>query len=484
MAGPRTPPEIFIRDPDYSPGSTTSEDPDFFQKMNIGGGKDKKKDPGNLTVKGVKATAEQKRNMAEVINTSDGIDNISDRPIVSVIEAVIIESEVQNLEGGDSTSSGILQLLSSTAQSMNINPRSIGDCVEAFHTRGFYVGKGSIQLNRENPNKSPGWIAQQCQGSAYPDRYDTVEAEAIRWLEAAHGGLLEGIETGGGEYRKSYQYERQDGESSWSCFQRLAGEVNWKIFPVGRALYYISEPDLMRQRTRYTITPDDDAIIEFEFDMDWNKPANEATMTVALERWGAPPGAVIILDGWGVPDGRWLIKSLRRDWFEPFAEVTLGQANPTKAEDAPGKGTHDSRTAVTGGTVSPKGGARSIVEQCATLAMEVGGSSIFVVSDSRPGSVTTGGNVSDHAENNSRRAARDIAKKGVNALTGPPSHELDKAVVAIGNAFGRKGYGNGTSGPFQNADTFQWHGYRVQIIWRTPQWGGHMGHIHVGARKA
>jgi hypothetical protein len=468
-------------DPDYRPAPRTEKDPNYFSQLDLG--TKKKKSKSNLTVKGVKADDEQKRNMAEVINTSDGIDNMNDRAELAVVEAVIIESEVKNLPGGHADSRGILQVRDSTAQSMNINNRSIPDCVTAFHERGFWVGKGSIKLARENPNKSSGWIAQQCQGSGFPDRYDTVEDEAKRWLEAAHGGLLEGIEVGGGEYRKSYQYERQEDESSWSCFQRLAGEVNWKCFPSGRALYYISEPDLYRRRVRYTVTPDDPAVIEFEFDMDWNKPANDATLTVDLGRWDGPPGSVVLLDGWGVPDGRWIVKSLRRDWFKDEAEITLGQPNPTKAEDAPGKGTHESRTATTGGTISAKGGARGIVEQCATLAMEVGGSGIFVVSDSRPGSTTTSGNVSDHSANNSRMAARDIAKKGVDALVGPPSHQLDKAVVAIGKAFGRKGYGDGTHGPFQSADSFQWHGFRIQIIWRTPQWGGHMGHIHVGARK-
>ena len=73
--------------------------------------------------------------------------------------------------------------------------------------------------------------------------------------------------------------------------------------------------------------------------------------------------------------------------------------------------------------------------------------------------------------------------RGRNLLTGPPSRRLDKAVVAIGRAFGRPGYGNGRSGPYQDADTFVWKGYRIQIIWRTPKWGGHMGHIHIGAKK-
>jgi hypothetical protein len=69
--------------------------------------------------------------------------------------------------------------------------------------------------------------------------------------------------------------------------------------------------------------------------------------------------------------------------------------------------------------------------------------------------------------------------RGIDALVGPPSGKLDKGVVAIGKAFG-KDYG---SGKRTIIDTFHWRDYRVQIIWRTPFYGGHMGHIHIGARR-
>ena len=135
------------------------------------------------------------------------------------------------------------------------------------------------------------------------------------------------------------------------------------------------------------------------------------------------------------------------------------------------------------GRITTAGGARGIVEQAAVLAAEVGGKGVYVGSSHRPGDVLASGQPSDHSQNNDRLAARDIGVRGRNLLTGPPSRRLDKAVVAIGHAFGRPGYGNGRSGPYQDADTFVWKGYRIQIIWRTPKWGGHMGHIHIGARK-
>lgn len=120
------------------------------------------------------------------------------------------------------------------------------------------------------------------------------------------------------------------------------------------------------------------------------------------------------------------------------------------------------------------GGARGIVDQVAARAAEAG---TVVVSGYRPGSTTTSGNASDHSHNDVNQAARDIGVQGVDALKGPPPPQLDKAIVLVGDYFG-KSYKGGK--PY--VDTFHWHGYRVQIIWRVPSYGGHLGHIHVGVK--
>lgn len=131
------------------------------------------------------------------------------------------------------------------------------------------------------------------------------------------------------------------------------------------------------------------------------------------------------------------------------------------------------------GTISGNlSSANGLVDAMVAVAQRAGGGGIYVVSGSRPGSTTSSGNVSDHADNSANRAARDIAVKGVNAITGPPMPELDKAVVAIGQALGR-GYKPGV----RIVDTFHKNGLQIQVIWRTPEYGGHMGHIHVGAHK-
>jgi hypothetical protein len=126
-----------------------------------------------------------------------------------------------------------------------------------------------------------------------------------------------------------------------------------------------------------------------------------------------------------------------------------------------------------GATAGPARGrnARQLVDELAQIAMAAGGGGVYIVSAYRPGDPL------DHGRNDASRAARDLAVKGVDAIKGPPMPELDRAVVAMGAAVGRS-YKPGQ----RIVDTFTFNGMRVQIIWRTPAYGGHMGHIHVGAR--
>jgi hypothetical protein len=194
----------------------------------------------------------------------------------------------------------------------------------------------------------------------------------------------------------------------------------------------------------------------------------------------------VLVEEEGPANGAWLVNEVTRPLWDKTATITCAKPIRKKAEPAP-----DTQTITFGGQpISGKvgkplgpsvarGGARAIVEAAAALARQVGGSKVYVVSGYRPGSTTTSGNPSDHSSNDARRAARDIGHRGTNALTGPPTRDLDKACVAIGQAFGRSYH----LGATVDADTFHWHGFQVQIIWRTPKYGGHMGHVHVGAHK-
>jgi len=441
----------------------------------------------NLTVKGAAATPEQKRVGQQVLDTCSqaGADP---RPTKACVCACIVESTMQNLKGHhDLDSQGVLQVRDSTAKPMGIDNLNVPECVTAFLKRGFWGKGGAIQIAQKNPGMSVGMVAQNTQGSAYPGRYDEVASEAQKWIDSYTGGAFgDAAADTGGSYAKSYQFAREADENSWDAIQRLADEVAWRFFVVGEAVYYMSEEALFRRRPRYEITADSEFLIDLAYDVDWGRPLSEATLTVALDRWGAPPGAVMLLDGFGPPDGRWLITSVRRDWFSPTAEITVKQPGKQKLEPTSERGQRATAATGAGGTTSAEGGrittvggAKGIVEQAAQIAAQAGGQGVTVVSSYRPGSTTTTGNQSDHAANTSAQAARDIAVQGIDALVGPPSPKLDDGVVAVGKAFG-KNYGNGKR---TIVDTFPWRGFRIQIIWRTPAYGGHMGHIHVGARK-
>jgi hypothetical protein len=152
---------------------------------------------------------------------------------------------------------------------------------------------------------------------------------------------------------KRYQFARNSDEDSWTAIQRLAQEVGWRCFIVGRSVYFMSEQALYGRRVRYEVHPDDPALLDLTYDVDWGRPVSEAALTVALDRWGAPPGSVVELTGWGPPDGRWLVASISRNWFEPSAQVNLVQ--PGKALLEPANERTQAAAASGGGATSAAG---------------------------------------------------------------------------------------------------------------------------------
>lgn len=166
------------------------------------------------------------------------------------------------------------------------------------------------------------------------------------------------------------------------------------------------------------------------------------------------------------------------DLLGDAVRATLNPAGGIRHFDTPAAALDASTAGAAEGAVTA-GDARALVDRAVALARTAGGGGIYVASGYRPGSTVGGGGASDHSGNDANRAARDIAVRGVNALSGPPMPELDRAVVAIGRAFGRDYKAGQTI-----IDTFTHGGLRVQVLWRTPLYGDHRGHIHVGARKA
>jgi hypothetical protein len=300
-------------------------------------------------------TGDRKANAARVLAAADKITS-DQRARIALVEACNIENQWSNSAvHNDADSEGILQARVGFVG--HENATNIDYCVGRFLNgpswTGAQGGKGAVALAKAFPSWSEGQIAQTIQGSAYPSRYDKTKSAAVDLLRqwGGAGGSPEGAATSYDvTYSTAYQFARDKDESAYTSIKRLGDEVNWKFFPVGEAVYFMSEEQLFNRRIRYTFRPGDNAILNLTYDADWGKPVSQCVVTVALDRWGAPPGAVVELEGWEVPDGRWLITGVRRDWFQPTAEVTLSQ--PGKAALEPAE-EQKSRTVTTpGGTQS------------------------------------------------------------------------------------------------------------------------------------
>jgi hypothetical protein len=348
-------PELMVKQPIDRPDSTGSTSKRTSSGGSGGdGGFSPNADLHGMDHNGSKypITGDKRRNAATVLATADEItDNRKAR--LALVEACNIENQWSNAARGDRDSQGILQVRRNMhgAKATDI-PWCVGRFLKGPSWTGAEGGKGAIALAKAHPDWSAGKIAQTIQGSAYPERYDKTKpaAEALLRAWGGAGGSSEGSgASGGGSYTKSYQYSRKRGESAYGSITRLAEEVGWRFYIVGRAVYFMSEEQLYNRRIRYTFKPGDNTILDLSYDIDWGKPVSECSLSVTLDRWGAPPGSVVELAGWDMPDGRWLVSSIRRDWFKPVAEVTLRQPGKAKMEPASEKVTRAS-TSSSGGT--------------------------------------------------------------------------------------------------------------------------------------
>jgi hypothetical protein len=292
-----------------------------------------------ITVKGTRATPDQRRNLHGVL-TECQAQGCSHDVMVATVCCVTQESVAKRLGYGDAAgpdSRGLFQQRAPWgSSSARLDPRK--------STRMFLTGGGGGQPGWKQKHGSlkrvPGSIESAVKAvQVSVGGYGQHEREARHTVKAWGGAGADGSSgSGGGTYTKSYQFTRNTGESSWDAIKRLADEVGWRCFVVGNSVYYMSESDLYARRARYEVAPDDASVLELTYDVDWGRPVSELTLTVALDEWGAPPGSVVLVDGYGPPDGRWLIVSTRRDYFEPTAEVQCRQPGKEKLEPANERG--------------------------------------------------------------------------------------------------------------------------------------------------
>ncbi|HWT23393.1 MAG TPA: hypothetical protein VN213_07795, partial [Solirubrobacteraceae bacterium] len=188
-----------------------------------------------VTIKGLRADAEQRRNIDLVLQVIEE-EKAPEKAALALIEACIQEATFRNLAGGDRDSVGILQLRAlhlGGSTSTRGGRRDVKLVARLFLTRGFWGRGGAIELARAHPNWTPGQIAQEVQGSGFPDAYEPHREEADAILQAG-GGAGETI-TVAEEY--IFRAGNLDGtrEDYWDAIQRLAGEVDWRAFVTDNA---------------------------------------------------------------------------------------------------------------------------------------------------------------------------------------------------------------------------------------------------------
>ncbi len=309
----------------------------------------------SVTVKGVPATRRQKDILDQAVTIGEDL-NAPSRAVIACVAALITESKASNLAGGDSTSTGPLQLLAKTAKNMRVNARDVPAVIRLFYTKGYWGKGGAIELARKNPTMGIHMIAQNVQGSGTSDGSNykawVDEAKSIVRAFAGTGGESTS-DSGARYYYKTFNYTRGiDGkkENTYQCSDRLAKEVNWRLFVVGKkTVVYQSEPSLFKQRPRMTITPTHPAVMSGSGDADVNKKVKTFRCEVRMKRWAARPGSIVIVDGWGVHDGRYLVDEIDRSLFSPLATVLLKKPENPKREPRPEQAARDSGEGGVGG---------------------------------------------------------------------------------------------------------------------------------------
>lgn len=307
--------------------------------------KDAKRESGFAThakvkVADITANSGQLQNMKIALDTAVS-HKAGDKATLALVEACIVEPGETVATGFftnpskavDHTSTGILQLLSTTAHGLGISATDVAACCAAFLTRGFFGQGGAIQLAKDHPNWSAGQVAQAVQGSAFPGRYDTYRTDAQGVIDAYTGsadGALTGSSADAGSYAKTYYFRRgQDGkrEDSWTAIRRLAKEVNWYAFCEDGTIYFLSPEHMRASRPRMLVAigaPGIEGEPTFSYDTS-PKVENTISVQARVGEWDAPPGSVVEVDGHGPLDGRdWIVQQIVRASFASnLSQITV-----------------------------------------------------------------------------------------------------------------------------------------------------------------
>jgi len=315
---------------------------------------------GHITVKGQPARSDQVAILDGCLQEASAL-GASDLAAEALVVALIQEQTVSWNKPGDPSQRGPLSLLDSTVRGIQaesghgfIDPFNLKEITDHFMTAGFYKYGGAMDLAKQEPTASPSHIGTKVEGPAaeYPSSWNAEAKEIVKQFKgqglsfSGTGGSSNNGSSAPREHRvtrtKEYEYTRgQPGEpeDTFSCALRLAEEVEWRFFVVGRksglqAVYYVQDDDLIKAKPRYIIDPETPGVGKVTFDVELGKrlivlkskrkaKPSEAQLEVRLDRWDAPPGTVIELKGYGPGDGKWLVDTIERSLYEASGTVHL-----------------------------------------------------------------------------------------------------------------------------------------------------------------
>jgi hypothetical protein len=329
-----------------------------------------KREARGLTVKGAKMTPEQRKNANLVLAVAEAEDAPHNAKL-ALAEACIVESRFRNLPDGDGSSVGILQVTSGK----KFNRRDVERCAQEFLVNGF-TGRGGAITLANTTTMSPGEIAQACQGSAYPDRYEQFRAEANAIVKAFDGGDLAEPNPQRTRYTDNAYWfalgQVGQPESAWDCITRLAEEVNWRLFCKDGIIFYMPDDDLYRQEpkrslsrsTLFFVTETAKSIIksgsmivtDMSFDWDQGKPVYEMAISLA-DRVKLRHGEAIETTGFGPASTRWLVWETTKTLMSDTTDLVLRSPQRAKKEPTAGTTPHTlGDPAKAKGAVDPKSG--------------------------------------------------------------------------------------------------------------------------------
>lgn len=302
----------------------------------------------DMTVKHQPANPEQGANAHAILAAGDAAianTNPHKRKImVCAIMTAIQESSITNLPGGvaldGSDSKGVFQQRASQGW-----PAS-GDVV--IDANAFF--SAAISLDASDGTSNYNDLCQRVQNSGKPYAYGQWRTEAERWVShygapgqdaiiqatfANQSAQYMGVE-GSYHFYRGIPPSRKSAswlpESTWSCIQRLAIEVNWRAFFVSGLFCFISEDDLFKSKPVAEISEDSLGIDWIDGDYDRNKPTSSVTITCRMGRYDFTPGTVVKLFDQGTFDGRWLIETIERPLDSPLGTVSIKKPDPTLLE--------------------------------------------------------------------------------------------------------------------------------------------------------